>query len=276
VGRVSLDGQPLSFSSAGGRLMVILPAPGQTGSEIALEIEVAPENRIAFFATIKDRSNSVSPASYRDEWIIEGLANYATVISNPAILAQARDQLLATSPEGGSYDNLGPVWIGFRMTQPNSGPGAVTLRAKSIWILHMLRNLMRRDDSDIVFGRFLDEIFAQGKGSRISTFDFKRLAEKHLGRPLDWFFDAWVFGTGIPAYAMSSRVEATTNGFVITGTITQSGVPASFEMQVPVYADQTFLGNVTVSSDGGEFRFTSAAMPEQILLDPNRVVLRQN
>ncbi|HET9219634.1 MAG TPA: hypothetical protein VFR18_21800 [Terriglobia bacterium] len=276
VGRVSLDGKPLSFVSSSGNLAVILPAPGQTGSEIALEIEIAPENRAAFFGAVKDRTNSVAPASYRDEWIIEGLASYGAVISNPAILVQAREQLLATSPEGGSYDSLGPVWIGFRMTQPNSDSGSVVLRAKSIWILHMLRNMMRRDDSDVVFGRFLDDIFAQGTGSRISTFDVKRLAEKQLGRPLDWFFDAWVFGTGIPAYAMTSRVEPTTNGFVITGTITQSGVPASFEMQVPVYADQTFLGNVTVSSDGGEFRFISSAMPQQILLDPNRVVLRQD
>jgi aminopeptidase N len=160
--------------------------------------------------------------------------------------------------------------------QPASGPGATPLRAKSIWILHMLRNIMRRDEGDVVFGRFIDEIFAEGRGSHISTFDIKRLAEKHAGRPLDWFFDSWVFGTGIPVYAMSSRVESTANGFVITGAVTQSGVPATFEMQVPVYADETFLGNVTVSGEGGEFRFTSRTMPQQILLDPNRVVLRQN
>jgi hypothetical protein len=276
VGGVSLDGKPLPIMSSGGRLAVILPAPGQTGSEMALEIEVAPENRAAFFSAIKDRTNSVAPASYRDEWIIEGLANYGSVISNPAVLAQAREQLLAASPEGGSYDSLGPVWIGFRLMQPASGPGATPLRAKSIWILHMLRNIMRRDEGDVVFGRFIDEIFAEGRGSHISTFDIKRLAEKHAGRPLDWFFDSWVFGTGIPVYAMSSRVESTANGFVITGAVTQSGVPATFEMQVPVYADETFLGNVTVSGEGGEFRFTSRTMPQQILLDPNRVVLRQN
>ena len=130
--------------------------------------------------------------------------------------------------------------------------------------------------SDSVFGKFLDDVFLQGRGARISTFDFKRLAEKHAGQSLDWFFDTWVFGTGIPTYKMDSRVESSTNGFVITGNVTQSGVPASFEMQVPVYADDTFLGNVTVTGDGGEFRFTSRTMPQQILLDPKRTVLTQN
>src|SRR5688572_21733864 len=272
VTRVSLDGRSLSFFPSGSNLNVILPAPSQSGSDITLEIEVAPENRTAFFSSVKDRTNSVSPAGYRDEWIIEGLANYATVLSNPAVLAEARAQLIAASPEGGSYESLGPVWLGFRMMQPAKGPGATPLRAKSIWILHMLRNVM----NDSVFGRFLDDVFLQGRGARISTFDFKRLAEKHAGQSLDWFFDTWVFGTGIPTDKMDSRVESATNGFVITGNVTQSGVPASFEMQVHVYADDTFLGNVTVTGDGGEFRFTSRTMPQQILLDPKRTVLTQN
>ena len=75
---------------------------------------------------------------------------------------------------------------------------------------------------------------------------------------------------------MTSKIDSTAAGFVITGNITQSGVPSTFEMQVPVYADNTFLGNVTVTSDGGEFRFTSKTMPQQILLDPKKTVLTQN
>jgi hypothetical protein len=71
-------------------------------------------------------------------------------------------------------------------------------------------------------------------------------------------------------------VESTATGFVISGNITQSGVPVTFEMQVPVYADEVFLGNVTVNSDGGEFRFTSKSMPQQVLVDPKKIVLTQN
>ena len=55
---------------------------------------------------------------------------------------------------------------------------------------------------------------------------------------------------------------------MISGNITQSDVPDTFEMPVPFYADDTFLGNVIVSSDGGEFRFTSRTRPQQILIDP--------
>jgi hypothetical protein len=276
VTRVSMDGNPIPLLSSTDNLTVILPAPSRSGSEIALAIEVPPESRAAFFSRIRDRTNSVAPASYRDEWIIEALANYGAALSDHMALTQAREQLLATSPAGGSYESAGPVWIGFRMIQPGTGPGAAAFKAKSIWILHMLRNVMRRDDGDPAFGRFLDDVLAEGKGARISTFDFKRIAEKHAGKPLDWFFDSWVFGTGIPSYAISSKVESTATGFVISGNITQSGVPVTFEMQVPVYADEVFLGNVTVNSDGGEFRFTSKSMPQQVLVDPKKIVLTQN
>jgi hypothetical protein len=276
VTRVSLEGNSIPFLSSADNLTVLLPLPSRSGSEIALAIELPTESRAGFFSRIKDRANSVSPASYHDEWIIEALANYGAAFSDPTVLTQAREQLLATSSSGGPYESLGPVWIGFRMIQPGTGPGSNALKGKSIWILHMLRNVMRRDDGDLAFGRFLDDVLAEGKGARISTFDFKRLAEKHAGRPLDWFFDSWVFGTGIPSYTMTSRVESTATGFVITGNIAQSGVPATFEMQVPVYADEVFLGNVTVTSDGGEFRFTSKSMPQQILLDPKKTVLAQN
>lgn len=275
VTQVSLDGVPIPFAASGTRLTVILPTPSRSGTEIVLGIEVPPEARPAFFSGAINRANSLTPASYRDEWIIEGLANYAAALSDPTALPQAREYLLAASPAGGSNESLGPVWIGFRMTQPRTESGSNALRSKSVWILHMLRNVMRRDERDLSFGRFIDEVLIQGQGKRISTLDFKTLAEKHAGKPLDWFFESWVFGTGIPAYAISSKVEAGANGFVISGEITQSGVPESFEMQVPVYADETFLGNVTVSGDGGEFRFTSRTMPQQILLDPKRTVLRR-
>jgi hypothetical protein len=275
VSQVNLDGTAIPFHASGGRLTVILPSPSRSGSEIALGIEVPVESRQAFFSNITNRANSLVPASYRDEWIIEGLANYAAALADPTVLPLAREQLLTASPEGGSNESLGPVWIGFRMLQPRTGPGAHALRNKSSWILYMLMNVMRRDERDPAFGRFVDDVLKEGQGKRTSTFDLKRLAEKHAGKPLDWFFDSWVFGTGIPSYGINSKVEAAANGFVISGEITQSGVPESFEMQVPVYADDMLLGNVMVSNDSGEFRFTSRTMPQQILLDPKRTILRR-
>ena len=274
INGVTLEGNAIPFFLDRERLSVILPVPTKAGAAMTLRIE--PQSRATTLGT-PNRGNSIAPAGYRDQWIVEALANYPFALANPALFSMARDQLLATSPEGSSYESLGPVWIGFRLAQPRTTPGYIAaLRNKAVWILHMLKSAMQRDERDVSFVSFLDEIVKQSQASRISTFDFKRLAEKHAGKPLDWFFDSWVFGTGIPSYAVTSKVDSAGNGFVISGNITQSGVPDTFESAVPVYADETFLGNVMVSSDGGEFRFNSPTKPQQILVDPMKTLLTRN
>ena len=163
------------------------------------------------------------------------------------------------------------------MAQPRTTPGyATALRNKSIWILHMLRHVIQPDDKDPVFGRFLEDIVMQARGKSISTYDVMSIAEKHAGKSLDWFFEAWVFGTGVPSYEVSHKVEPSADGFVVSGNITQSGVPDVFEIPVPVYADDSLLGMVTVSNLGGEFRFVVPYKPQQILIDPKDTLLTAN
>jgi aminopeptidase N len=140
----------------------------------------------------------------------------------------------------------------------------------------MLRQIVLREQSEAAFTRLLDELLADFQSRPISTFDFKKLAEKHLGKPLDWFFDDWVFGTGVPSYTLTYKVDAAAGGFAITGDVRQSGVPDTFEMPVPLYADDRFLGYVEVSNDGGEFRFVTRTRPQQVLMDPQRTILTRD
>ena len=274
VTSVTFQESAIPFFSEGDHLVVILPAPMRSGAEVVLRIE--PGNRTTA-SSPANGSNTVAPATYHDQWIIEGLANYGSVLADPTVLARARDQLLAASPEGGSYESLGPVWLGFRLTQPRTTPGYVgALKNKSVWILHMLRSVIQREEHGPAFGMFLDEVAMQAQRSRLSTFDLKRIAEKHAGRPLDWFFDSWVFGTGIPAYSLNFKADSAPSGFVISGNISQTGVPDTFESLVPLYADEIFLGNVMVSGDSGEFRFNTRTKPQQVLVDPKKTLLTQN
>ena len=268
------DGTALPFLPSGDHVAVVLPAPTRSGAEIALRIGYASDARPPIPAGLVNTTDALFPASYRDQWIIEAFSRYASALANPATFPQARDQLLAVSPEGGSFESLGPVWIGFRLMQPRTNPSyAEAFSAKSVWILHMLRQVLQREGGAPAFGRMVDEIQTEFRGKPFSTYDLKRLAEKHAGKPLDWFFDSWIFGMGIPAYSVSFKVDPDPGGFAISGNITQSGVPDTFEMLVPVYADETYLGHVTVSSDGGEFRFVTSNKPQQVLVDPRRTLL---
>jgi hypothetical protein len=271
---VAPDGGPaLPFFQNGDRVAVVLPEPTRSGAEITLRVAYAAED-IAPRIRSNLRPNGVSPASYRDQWIIEGLGRYAAAASDPQWLSQARSQLLEPSPEGGTYESRGPVSIGFRMTQPGTTPGyAAALRNKSAWIMHMLRYILQANRGEAAFVDFVAEMRMLFGAKSISTYDFKALAEKHAGKTLDWFFDGWVFGTGIPAYKLDYKIDPGPGGFVVSGSILQSGVPDIFEMPVPLYADDALLGLVNVSVDGGDFRFTTRSRPQQIHVDPKGTIL---
>jgi hypothetical protein len=191
-------------------------------------------------------------------------------------LEAARTALLETSPEGGTYESRGPLSIGVRMTQPRTTPGyAGVLANKGLWVVHMLKHTMDSGGRGAAFSQLLADVSTQFRGKAISTWEFKSLAEKHAGRSLDWFFDSWVFDTGIPEYKLDYKVEQAGAGFLVTGTVEQSGVPTTFEMPVPVYGDETLLGSVTVSSDPGTFRFMTPTRPQEVKIDPMGTVLKR-
>jgi len=278
VSRITLENaEALPFIQGRDQVAVVLPTPSRVNEQVTLHLEYGGDRGVGRPVRMITPTGSVTPASYRDEWIVQGLLGYASVSANPSLLVEARDELLAESPEGGSYESLGPLWIGLRTIQPEPGPAArAAFRARSVWVIHMLRHLLQRDRAEPVFAMLLDEMFAQFGSKPISTFDFKKLAEKHAGKSLDWFFDSWVFGTGVPSFSLTSTIDSTPNGFVVSGSITQSGVPDSFEVSVPVYGDDRSLGSVMVSSSGGDFRFVTRTRPQQVLIDPERTILTRN
>jgi Peptidase family M1 domain len=117
-----------------------------------------------------------------------------------------------------------------------------------------------------------------------STEDFARFAAKymnpamdldHNGR-LDWFFDDWVRGTGIPTYTIEATVRAAANRFAVEGTIQPSNVRPEFEMLVPVVAQsgkvKTLLGEVPVTDAGGRFKFVTSSKPSHVTIDGERIL----
>jgi Peptidase family M1 domain len=230
--------------------------------------------------------HNMTPASYHDGWLFESLPRYLGAMymdrNNSSgstvrqILDDAREQL---KPIEGS----GAIWLGQRLVSTKSPAGHRAMYLKGVWVMHMLRMMLRRDDPDpdAEFRMLLREIVATYSGKSLSTFDFKHAIEKHMtsamdvrgDKKMDWFFDNWVFGMGVPRYAVAFKASAIENGFTVEGTIKQTDVPEDFAMPLPVYADDQYLGRVTVAETEGEFRFRTTQKPERVVIDPERTVL---
>ena len=119
----------------------------------------------------------------------------------------------------------------------------------------------------------LQEFVESYDNKTASTWDFKRVAEKYAGKRLDWFFDQWVFATGLPSYSTDYKIDSAANQWTIEGTITQSGVPEGFVMPVPLYADNEYLGSVQVGESEGQFKFRISKKPERLVVDPEMTIL---
>jgi hypothetical protein len=226
------------------------------------------------------------PASYHDHWLFEGLTRYLGAMyvehKHPGggllnkLLGDAREVLAAP-------DTLGPIWLGQRLETTISPGGYRSMQSKSMWVIHMLRMMLAQTGTnpDAQFFAILRELVENYGTQTVSTWDFKRLVEKHMSptmdlrgdKKLDWFFDEWVFGMGIPHYDLDYNVEASGGEFVVEGKVKQTGVPDEFIMAVPIYADGEFIERLTVGDSDVAFRFRLPRRPERITIDAQGVLL---
>ena len=242
--------------------------------------------------------NWVQLPRYRDQWLAESLAAYSSLLyleqppGGEAVrrrwLERYRDDLLMQDADGVSIDATGPLALGMRLDSSRSPDGyAAVVYSKGPWVLHMLRELFRdpQTGADNGFFSVLRGV-AQTTDAPLTTDEFVRRLEAAMppqadvegtGK-LDWFFQQWVYNTGIPHYRMRWQTQRDTKrGLQVTGTIEQSEVSEVFTMPVPVYArfgqQVERLGTVVATGKKVEFRFAVKAKPDEVLLDPYATVL---
>jgi hypothetical protein len=244
--------------------------------------------------------DAVDWASYRDEWIIEALANYSALLmlekQDPQAMKTALDfykaELLKETPDG-IVDQAGPVTLGWRLAS-SKFPTAYerVLYGRGTWLIHMLRCMLREasgNNSDALFFAALKGLLARSPTHKISTRDLEEAFEKVLppsftyeGRKsLDWFFDSWVNDVSIPALVLEDVKMVREAGRVkVTGVIRETNAAKDLVTAVPIYVvDQSgksrFADFVFADEPSTAFTLTVPAGSKQILLDPEGTLLRR-
>jgi hypothetical protein len=185
--------------------------------------------------------NVVVGAGYQDEWLMESLANYSSLLwlekkkgtkAMEASLEGFRDDLTRIGSNGMPVESAGPVTWGFRLESASQADAwrAITYE-KGAWILHMLRRRL----GDERFLKMLAETCRRFEHTPLTTANFQALVQEY--RPprvpsssIDSFFDTWVYSTGVPTLALHTSIRTT----MLTGTVEQSGVDQDFSAEVPV------------------------------------------
>jgi len=185
--------------------------------------------------------NFVTSEAYQDAWLMEALANYSALVylekrkgvkAMEQVLADYRDDLLATRGEGKTVESLGPITWGTRLETTQSEAARTIVYEKGAWILHMLR-LRMGDDR---FFKMLNEVCRRFGYKSLSTTSFQALAQEFMpaGVSVENFFESWVYGTGIPTIKLSSNVKGKAPALKVTATVTQTDVDEDFSAEVPV------------------------------------------
>ncbi|HZC65036.1 MAG TPA: M1 family aminopeptidase, partial [Candidatus Dormibacteraeota bacterium] len=246
--------------------------------------------------------NVVGWSSYRDQWIDEAIATYLSLMFADGQKSQGHEMRIwldrfrksLLTKAGNTTEDIpcesGALTLGSRLNSSKAPSDyEVLIYSKGAWVLHMIREMLRQpraQDPDARFTKLMRTLSTKYAYRALSTEDLQKEVEAVMtpqmdlegGRSMEWFFEQWVHGTGIPHYHVEFTSHAAENGFLVRGTLQQSGVPRSFIAPVPLYASgpngrDVYLGTVTAEGPRTSFHFNTTISPRKLLIDPEMTLL---
>jgi Peptidase family M1 domain len=246
--------------------------------------------------------------SYRDQWLVEALANYCALIAMEkngqsrdvqSILDSYRRQLLSKTKDDHLVADAGPVTLGVRLYSSYFPSGYdVISYGRGTWMFHMLREMLKdaankdgkagAKTGDEPFFAVLKKLRERNEGKYINNRIVQQAFEEEVPeslhfegkKSLDWFFDEWVNGTAVPKIELNSvKITAGAKGTIITGKVLQKEAPDELVTSVPIYGSgsngQVLLGRVFADGPETAFRLAAPAGIKKLEVDPNHTVLRR-
>lgn len=253
--------------------------------------------------------NSVVPQSSEDEWLFLGLQSYSAFLYNlhrgggswSSDFVKGDREWLTNKPflrySGESTKRVGevaPIILGDALSETFLANLYRTLLSKkSEQVVRMLHFLM--DDPDpLVDQPFFDTLqdFANTfRGGSASSRDFVNIANKHFAETamakrygltdLNWFFNQWVYGAGLPSYRLEYKIDPQPGGSaMLTGTVFQDveADDKEWTMVLPIKISypkgrSSLSGDVIVRGKQSPVSIKLPAEPSKVELDPELIVL---
>lgn len=233
--------------------------------------------------------------SYHDQWLSEGFAEFSGYLYTlfrkndfdqyTRLLRNSRQRLMMSDRNGVQYDRIGPIYEGIRLSSAKHRGGYSNIvYKKGGWVLHMLRMLLldpsNKKGQDTRFIEMMRDFTSTYANQSASTEDFKAIVEKHMipamdldqNGKMDWFFNDWVYQTGIPHLRFTSSVEPSgePGKFLLKGSIEESNVPQDFRTLIPIYFHK---GDAVMRAGWIDIRKPETNFQTLISFQPDKVTL---
>ncbi|MHB8054391.1 MAG: M1 family metallopeptidase [Candidatus Aminicenantales bacterium] len=211
---------------------------------------------------------AVTGATYHDQWLSEGLSQYAAIrylaskYGEEAIPALLRKSVSWTQ----KMSFYGPITLGARLSFLNFQAFQSILYGKTCVVLFLLSDLIGEEAMD----RGL-RAFQESRAYRSArTIDFVRSMERASGRPLEDFFSGWFDSYVLPDVSVSHRYLKEGDESVLTIVVHQSGAVLTFPLEVTWLEDTRLVRKtLTVTAATETFSFPVGAKPAKFKVDPD-------
>jgi hypothetical protein len=231
----------------------------------------------------------VRPATYHDWWLAEGFSEFAGIWYMARVRGSVDlyEKQLEESEKTilKRRDDAAPVWLGLRAaTSRHPEDYQTVVYDKGAWVLNMLRSLLTNYNggAEDAFDGLMHDFYSSHLGKSVTTADFQQAVAARLGADeADWFFKEWVYGSAIPKYTFSYRVDAQADGkYRVRVRVRQEKVPDDFKMLVPILLDfgakGTRVERIMVSGPLTETELPPVATkPEHVRFNPFDAVLAE-
>lgn len=218
--------------------------------------------------------------TYHDQWLSEAFTEYSSamymnVLEGPDGFREDMD---------GWWDNAmqlkdaGPISLGGRL---DGRDFVYALYDKGPYVVHMLRMALVSqygpDKGTTVFVTALRNFLEEYRHQNPTTTDLQRVVNRTVGMDMDWFFDQWFRGSGIPRLEFSYDVRRTEDGkWLLEGRIRQEEEKA-VKLVMPIYyefgRDQFSDQLLWVNEPDFVFKAKLPAEPKKVVLNKNEDVL---
>ncbi len=238
--------------------------------------------------------------SYHDQWLSEGFAEFSGLLyvqyrqSMKESLTQFRivkDYLNKSDLNSHKREDLGPIWMGQRIRSSITDPGSYQdlIYSKGGYVLQMLHIQMvdpRNPDPEHIFKETMQDYCKTFSNQSASTEDFKAIVEKHMTKgmdldenhKMDWFFDQYVYGTGMPQYTFHATLSPTPDGKTsVSAQLTRASVPDNWKDVLPLYAHMgdkvVRLGSIAATHPTETLNFVLPGKIDKITIDEYEDIL---
>ena len=145
--------------------------------------------------------------NYHEQWVSEGFAQYFAALYAEhhrghevfsGVIRQMRRWGIDQSDQG-------PIFLGYRLghIRGDSKVFRALVYNKSAAVLHMLRRLV----GDDAFFRGVRRFYRTSRFRKVGTEDFRAAMEAEADRPLERFFERWIYGATLPRLRFGYRTE---------------------------------------------------------------------